>query len=148
MSLELEIQKLTDAVQELTGAIETLMQRPVAAPVAAPVPAPVVEAPAPVAAPAAPVAAPVAAPAAPVAAPVMPAAPTFEPPAPTAPAASKAPFTDGKGLITYVMDVYKQLGAEKGAGIQGVLTEMGLTNVNDVRPTEYDTFFAKVEALK
>ena len=137
MSLELEIQKLTDAVQELTGAIETLMQRPVAAPVAAPVPAPVVEAPAPVAAPAAP-----------VAAPVMPAAPTFEPPAPAAPAASKAPFTDGKGLITYVMDVYKQLGAEKGAGIQGVLTEMGLTNVNDVRPTEYDTFFAKVEALK
>ena len=137
MSLELEIQKLTDAVQELTGAIETLMQRPVAEPVAAPAPAPVVEAPAPVAAPAAP-----------VAAPVMPAAPTFEPPAPAAPAASKAPFTDGKGLITYVMDVYKQLGAEKGAGIQGVLTEMGLTNVNDVRPTEYDTFFAKVEALK
>ena len=134
MSLELEIQKLTDAVQELTGAIETLMQRPVAEPVVAPVPAPVVEAPAPVAAP--------------VAAPVMPAAPTFEPPAPVAPAANKAPFTDGKGLITYVMDVYKQLGAEKGAGIQGVLTEMGLTNVNDVRPTEYDTFFAKVEALK
>lgn len=137
MSLELEIQKLTDAVQELTGAIETLMQRPVAEPVAAPAPEPVVEAPAPVVAPAAP-----------VAAPVMPAAPTFEPPAPTAPAASKTPFTDGKGLITYVMDVYKQLGAEKGAGIQGVLTEMGLTNVNDVRPTEYDTFFAKVEALK
>ena len=137
MSLELEIQKLTDAVQELTGAIETLMQRPVAEPVAAPAPAPVAEAPAPVAAPAAP-----------VAAPVMPAAPTFEPPAPVAPAANKAPFTDGKGLITYVMDVYKQLGAEKGAGIQGVLTEMGLTNVNDVRPTEYDTFFAKVEALK
>ena len=140
MSLELEIQKLTDAVQELTGAIETLMQRPVAepvaAPVAAPAPAPVVEAPAPVVAPA------------PVAAPVMPAAPTFEPPAPAAPAANKAPFTDGKGLITYVMDVYKQLGAEKGAGIQGVLTEMGLTNVNDVRPAEYDTFFAKVEALK
>ena len=134
MSLELEIQKLTDAVQELTGAIETLMQRPVAEPVAAPASAPVVEAPAPVAAP--------------VAAPVMPAAPTFEPPAPVAPAANKAPFTDGKGLITYVMDVYKQLGAEKGAGIQGVLTEMGLTNVNDVRPTEYDTFFAKVEALK
>ena len=137
MSLELEIQKLTDAVQELTGAIETLMQRPIAEPVAAPAPAPVVEAPAPVAAPAAP-----------VAAPIMPAAPTFEPPAPAAPAANKAPFTDGKGLITYVMDVYKQLGAEKGAGIQGVLTEMGLTNVNDVRPTEYDTFFAKVEALK
>jgi len=81
------------------------------------------------------------------AAPVMPAAPTFEPVA-AEPAGAKAPFTDGKGLIDYVMTVYKELGAEKGAGIQGVLTEMGLANVNEVRATEYDTFFAKVEALK
>ena len=79
-------------------------------------------------------------------APVMPAAPTFEPVA--APAANAAPFTDGKGLIDYVMTVYKELGAEKGASIQGVLTEMGLQNVNELRPTEYDAFFAKVEALK
>lgn len=81
------------------------------------------------------------------AAPVMPAAPTFKPVA-AEPAGAKAPFTDGKGLIDYVMTVYKELGAEKGAGIQGVLTEMGLANVNEVRATEYDTFFAKVEALK
>ena len=65
-----------------------------------------------------------------------------------APAANAAPFTDGKGLIDYVMTVYKELGAEKGAQIQGVLTEMGLQNVNELRPTEYDAFFAKVEALK
>ena len=75
----------------------------------------------------------------------MPAAPTFEPvAAPT----NAAPFTDGKGLIDYVMTVYKELGAEKGAQIQGVLTEMGLQNVNELRPTEYDAFYAKVEALK
>ena len=141
MSLELEIQKLTDAVQELTGAIETLMQRPVAEPVAAAVTAPVIVTYTPEDQAAAKAAIE-------ALAPVMPAAPTFEPPAPVAPAANKAPFTDGKGLIAYVMDVYKQLGAEKGAGIQGVLTEMGLTNVNDVRPAEYDAFFAKVEALK
>lgn len=79
-------------------------------------------------------------------APAMPAAPTFEPVA--APAVNAAPFTDGKGLIDYVMTVYKELGAEKGAQIQGVLTEMGLQNVNELRPTEYDAFFAKVEALK
>ena len=79
-------------------------------------------------------------------APVMPAAPTFEPACPTH--ANAAPFTDGKGLIDYVMTVYKELGAEKGAQIQGVLTEMGLQNVNELRPTEYDAFFAKVEALK
>ena len=82
------------------------------------------------------------------AAPVMPAAPTFEPVVEAAPAANAAPFTDGKGLIDYVMTIYKELGPEKGAKIQGVLTEMGLQNVNELRPTEYDAFYAKVEALK
>lgn len=80
-------------------------------------------------------------------APVMPAAPTFEPACPTHDVA-KAPFTDGKGLIDYVMTAYKEMGAEKGAKIQGVLVEMGLQNVNELRPTEYDAFYAKVEALK
>ena len=79
---------------------------------------------------------------------VMPAPPSFEPVVEAAPVANAAPFTDGKGLIDYVMTVYKELGAEKGAGIQGVLAEMGLNNVNEVRPAEYGTFFAKVEALK
>ena len=82
-----------------------------------------------------------------VAAPVMPAAPTFEPLV-EAPAGAKAPFTDGKGLIEYVMSAYKEMGAEKGAKIQGVLTELGLQNVNELRPTEYDAFYTKVEALK
>ena len=73
-----------------------------------------------------------------------------EKPAPVveAPAGAKAPFTDGKGLIDYVMTAYKEMGAEKGAKIQGVLTEMGLQNVNELRPTEYDAFYTKVEALK
>ena len=78
----------------------------------------------------------------------MPAAPTFEPVVEAAPAGNAAPFTDGKGLIDYVMTIYKELGPEKGAKIQGVLTEMGLQNVNELRPTEYDAFYAKVEALK
>ena len=82
------------------------------------------------------------------AAPVMPAAPTFEPVVEAAPAGNAAPFTDGQGLIDYVMTIYKELGPEKGAKIQGVLTEMGLQNVNELRPTEYDAFYAKVEALK
>ena len=82
------------------------------------------------------------------AAPVMPAAPTFEPVVEAASAGNAAPFTDGKGLIDYVMTIYKELGPEKGAKIQGVLTEMGLQNVNELRPTEYDAFYAKVEALK
>jgi len=87
------------------------------------------------------------APVLPATAPVMPAAPTFEPVV-EAPAGVKAPFTDGKGLIEYVMSAYKEMGAEKGAKIQGVLTELGLQNVNELRPTEYDAFYTKVEELK
>jgi hypothetical protein len=138
--LEVKIEELTKAVialTELIGKIEAgkeVKPEPVK-PVkvkAEPTPAPVVEAPVVEAAPAAP---------------VMPAAPTFEPACPTHDVA-KAPFTDGKGLIDYVMTAYKEMGAEKGAQIQGVLVEMGLQNVNELRPTEYDAFFAKVEALK
>ena len=134
--LEVKIEELTKAVialTELIGKIEAgktvdpvpSKPAPVKAPIETPAPSPVVEA-----------------------APVMPAAPTFEPVVEAAPAANAAPFTDGKGLIDYVMTIYKELGPEKGAKIQGVLTEMGLQNVNELRPTEYDAFYAKVEALK
>lgn len=90
---------------------------------------PVVEAPAPVAT-----------------APAMPPAPTFE--APVASATTAVPFSDGKGLIDYVMGAYKALGAEKGQQIQGVLTGMGYQNINDVKPEHYGQLFAGVEALK
>lgn len=138
--LETKIQDLTNAVITLTDLIRKIEEgkegktaEPVKVKELASVAKPVVEA--------------VPVVEAPQAAPVMPAAPTFEPACPTHDAA-KAPFTDGKGLIDYVMTAYKEMGAEKGAQIQGVLVEMGLQNVNELRPTEYDAFFAKVEALK
>lgn len=136
MSLESKIEDLTAAIHALVAAMG---QRPAQAatvapaPVAAPVPAP-----APV------VAAPVAAPA-----PVMPPPPTFSAvpaPAPAAPAA--APFNDQKSLITYVMGAYSALGPQKGAQIQNVLTSLGCTNINDVKPEQYAALFAGVEALK
>ena len=149
--LEVKIEALTQAVialTELIGKIEAgkTIQPGIAVEVkpeivremeAGVVVTPVVTAPAPV----------VTAPAPVVTAPVMPAAPTFEPLV-EAPAGAKAPFTDGKGLIEYVMSAYNEMGAEKGAKIQGVLTELGLQNVNELRPTEYDAFYTKVEALK
>jgi hypothetical protein len=133
MSLELKIEALTAAVIALTAKLESSN---VSAPApVAPAPAPVVQAaPAPVAAPVA-------------AAPVMPAPPAFVAPAP-APVASGAPFSDGKGLIDYVMGAYKALGPQKGAMIQNVLTGMGYQNINDVKPEHYATLFAGVEALK
>jgi hypothetical protein len=133
MSLELKIEALTAAVVALTAKLESSN---VSAPApVAPAPTPVVQA-APV-----PAAAPVAA------APVMPAPPTFAAPA-AAPAPTGAPFSDSKGLIDYVMGAYKALGPQKGAQIQGVLTNMGYQNINDVKPEHYATLFAGVEALK
>ena len=145
MSLEQKIEALTAAVVALTAKLESSN---VAAPApVAPAPAPVVQAaPAPEPAPVA-------------AAPVMPAPPSFTPaamapamnPLPTATATSttsSAPFTDGKGLIDYVMGAYKALGPQKGALIQGVLTGLGYQNINDVKPEHYAALHTGVEALK
>jgi hypothetical protein len=162
MSLENKIEALTAAVVALTAKLESSNVAP-AAPVA-PTPAPVVQAaavvgpvldvlvPPPVvqAAPvlktaeeSAHIAAPVAA------APAMPAPPAFVAPAPVAaPAPTGAPFSDGKGLIDYVMGAYKALGAAKGAQIQNVLVGLGYQNINDVKPEHYGALFAGVEALK
>lgn len=138
MSIENQIAALTAAVVELTAAINAKSGAVVGAGTAT-----VPQAPAPVA----PVAqAPVfQAPAA-----QMPAPPSFTAPAP-APVVQQAPavpFSDGQGLIAYVMDAYKSMGPTKGAGIQGVLTSIGVANINDVKPEQYGTLFAGVEALK
>jgi hypothetical protein len=138
MSLEQKIEALTAAVVALTAKLESSN---VAAPApVAPAPAPVVQA-APVTVTVVDTPAPVAA------APAMPAPPTFAAPV-VAPVATGAPFSDGKGLIDYVMGAYKALGPQKGAQIQGVLTGMGYQNINDVKPEHYGQLFAGVEALK
>ena len=151
MSLESKIEQLSKSIDALVTVLGN-----VNVPVAAPVVEAKVEAPAPAPAPVeAPVApAPVATPepldevySAP-AAPEMPAAPSFEAaPAPT-PVTNNAPFTDGNGLIAYVMESYKALGADKGAQIQGVLTGLGYSNINDVKPEHYNALFSGIEALK
>lgn len=141
MSLENKIQELTETVSRLIDALNA-HQTATVAPATNTVTI-TAAAPAPVVAPA-PVAAPVAAPAV-----AMPAPPSFMAPAPVAaPAAAGAPFSDGKGLIDYVMGAYKALGQQKGAQIQGVLTGLGYQNINDVKPEHYGALFAGVEALK
>lgn len=139
------LEKLIDALPvEVKAAVQEKVANVAAPAPIAPAPTPVVQA----------------APA-PVAAPAMPAPPVFTPPAPTptvtavaaAPApvavspSEKAPFTDAKGLIDFVMASYKALGPQKGSGIQGVLTSLGYQNINDVNPAHYDALFAGVKAL-
>jgi hypothetical protein len=140
MSLELEIKNLAAAVIALTAKIEGINVAP-AAPVAQ-VAAPVAQVPQ-MPAPAMPT--PVAA-----VAPVMPAMPNFAAPvaAPAPALAGAAPFNDGPGLIQYVMNVYKEIGATKGAMIQNVLAGLGYQNINDVKPEHYGALFTGVEALK
>lgn len=146
MSLEAKIEALTQAVQALTAQLQSA---PAAQAASAPAPVPTVAA-----IPSAPVQAPVvAAQPVPVAASpsnAMPAPPSFvAAPAPVAaPAAGGAPFTDSKGLIEYVMTAYKALGPQKGAQIQGVLTNLGYQNINDVKPEHYGQLHAGIEALK
>lgn len=109
-----------------------------------PVPvAPVVAAPAPIPTPTpvAPVITPVAS--IPVPPPVV-IAPVVAPPAPS----GVVPFVDQKGMIKYVMDTYKALGASRGADIQAVLTGIGTANINEVKPEHYAALFAGIEALK
>ena len=132
MSIEQKISELTAAVTALTAAlvqragISNVPQTPVSvnpAPVAAPQQAPAAQQ-------------------------QMPALPSFAAaPTPAAPVQG-APFTDGQGLIAYVMGAYKEMGATKGAGIQGVLTQLGYQNINDVKPEHYGALYQGVEALK
>jgi len=135
MSLENKIEALTAAVLALTAKLESSNVAS-AAPVA-PAPAPVVQVEPPVLPPV------VVVPSA------MPAPPAFAAPAPApAPVVSGAPFSDGKGLIDYVMSAYKALGAAKGSQIQNVLVSLGYQNINDVKPEHYGALFAGVESLK
>ena len=131
MSIEQKISELTAAVTALTAA---LVQRAVA-PTVPQAAAPVAQQFAPAVAPA------------PTA---MPALPTFAAaPAPAAAAPVQgATFTDGAGLIQYVMGAYKDMGPTKGALIQGVLTGLGYQNINDVKPEHYGALFQGVETLK
>lgn len=147
------LEKLIDALpHEVKAAVQEKVATVAPAAPVAPTPAPVVQAaPAPAApAPAMP-APPVFTQAAPTpAAPVMATATPVAVAAPTPAAVSpseKAPFTDAKGLIDFVMASYKALGPQKGAGIQGVLTSLGYSNINDVNPAHYDALFAGVKAL-
>lgn len=63
------------------------------------------------------------------------------------PAPIKVPFTDGQGMIAWVMAKYQALGPQKGASIQNVLTSMGVLNINDVKPEQYEQFYVEVEKL-
>ena len=133
MTIEAKLDALTAAINNLAAAYGN---KQASAPVIHGVPA------IPVQQPAAP---PVAA------APAMPPMPVFTmPTAQTAPAptAPTVPFTDAKGLLGYVMESYKAMGPAKGAGIQGVLTSLGVANINEVKPEQYVAFHAGVEALK
>lgn len=151
---QVQADPMVSALQAIAKVIEVKTNGTVSASPAVPVP-PVVAVPAPVsvAAPApvsvepvvvsvaaAPAPEPVAAPApAPVAAPVV---------APVAAPAGAVPFTDNKGLVAYMMDSYRTLGPIKGAEIQGVLSSVGKTNINEITPDLYATVYTAVEALK
>lgn len=76
----------------------------------------------------------------------MPPPPSFltpvEPPKPA------TPFTDTRGMIQYVTDAYKAMGAQKGARIQEIILSLGVQNINDITPEQYPALYTGIEALK
>lgn len=140
----------TKVIQSLIEALPHEAKTAIAEAVTVPAPVPVAPAPAPVVQAVPVVAVPVVAAPVVAAAPAMPAPPSFVAPALVVqvPVQGGAPFSDGKGLIDYVMGAYKALGAAKGAGIQNVLVGLGYQNINDVKPEHYAALFAGIEALK
>lgn len=79
----------------------------------------------------------------------IPVAPKMDTPTPvvTAQAAPATASPSDFNLTTFVLDSYKALGPVKGAGIQAVLQSVGAKNINDVKPEQYATVKAGVEAL-
>ena len=137
MSLEVKIETLSVLIGELIKTLDKSNVTSVTPPVApAVVPAAPPAAPVPVAPPAPMVAA----------APIMPPPPVFA--SGLTVAANALPFSDSTSLVSYVMGVYRQIGAAKGAGIQNVLTSLGASNLTDVKPEQYAAFHAGIEALK
>jgi hypothetical protein len=127
MSIEKTITDLTNAVIALTVVLQNKQSTAPAAPAQQPAAPMVALAPAP----------------------AMPPPPAFVmPTAAPAPVAPTVPFNDAKSLLNYVMESYKTLGPAKGANIQGVLTSLGVANINEVTPDKYAALFAGVEQLK
>lgn len=83
----------------------------------------------------------------------MPAAPNFMAMAQPAVqvAAPVAPFSTAQGLFEYTGAAYQEMEkarAGKGGQVQGILTGLGINNLNDVKPEQYGVFWQQVEALK
>ena len=76
----------------------------------------------------------------------MPPLPSFA--AAPAPVVISVPFNDNKSLTAYVMEVYKALGAQKGALIQNVLTQLGYQSITEVKPEHYGAIYQNIEALR
>lgn len=125
MSIENNIQKMVELLTNIDNKMAALMQQDAA-------PAPVEQSASPVA------------PQAQAPAPAAPPPVTQQAPTP----ATAVPFTDSQGMINYVMVAYNELGPEKGGQIQNVMTQLGLTNINDTKPEQYAALYQGIEALK
>jgi len=150
------LQSLVDSLpREAKNAVEAKIEQSTPAPVAAQAPAPAVAA----------VTVPLAQAVAPASviptnpagsqptAPAMPAAPVFDIPV-AAPAAAapvapvEVPFNDSQTMTQYVLNVYREIGPQRASGIQAVLNQIGVVNINDVKPEQYAQLYTGIEAVR
>ena len=152
--LEALIAKLPDATKQAVAA-EVSKATPAPAAVQVPTPEPVIPEPAPVTVTTSPAMPAVPFPTEPATTPANPVVQAAVAPSgqgavvqSAAASPSKAPFTDQRGLITYAMNKYKEVGSEKGKQIQVILNGLGINNINEAKPAQYDAIFAGIEGIK
>ena len=61
---------------------------------------------------------------------------------------SPAPFTDQQGLIAYISEAFQEMGREKGQKIGDILTNMGVKQISEIQPDQYQVFYNSVETLR
>ena len=58
------------------------------------------------------------------------------------------PFTDQQGLIAYISEAFQEMGREKGQKIGDILQTMGVKQISEIQPDQYQVFYNSVETLR
>ena len=51
-------------------------------------------------------------------------------------------------MTQYVLNVYREIGPQRASGIQAVLNQIGVVNINDVKPEQYAQLYTGIEAVR
>lgn len=74
----------------------------------------------------------------------MPEVPTFESPEKNE---VECPITNSKEMIAFLISKYKEIGQERGALIQPIISKYGYTNANEIAEKDFANIYDELNAL-